>query len=195
VGISTVSIHYVLTDDSVTRRVFPKHGSRIMTTHHPIPRNFLGQSQHSCGSTGSLLSRHGSLRFLAVSPPGNKAESVDLSHETTLYATRRLSFTPFAKRHSRNASNNGGTAGRSLDFFNELYYDARIHEHKKKYVPFHVSPCLCLCVRVRETAKGTLCTHLLNTREGISGSINAGNFLTSCKVYWLASQEGLCSME
>ena len=28
--------------------------------------------------------------------------------------------------------------------------------------------------------------------EGLSGSINAGNFLTSCKVYWLASQEGLC---
>jgi hypothetical protein len=25
----------------------------------------------------------------------------------------------------------------------------------------------------------------------LSGSINAGNFLTSCKVYWLASQEGL----
>ena len=32
--------------------------------------------------------------------------------------------------------------------------------------------------------------------EEFSGSIiNAGNFLTSCKVYWLASQEGLCSME
>jgi len=31
--------------------------------------------------------------------------------------------------------------------------------------------------------------------EGLSGSMNAGNFLTSCKVYWLASQEGLCSME
>ena len=31
--------------------------------------------------------------------------------------------------------------------------------------------------------------------EGLSGSINAGNFLTSWKVYWLASQEGLCSME
>ena len=31
--------------------------------------------------------------------------------------------------------------------------------------------------------------------EGLSGSINAGNFLTSCKVCWLASQEGLCSME
>ena len=31
--------------------------------------------------------------------------------------------------------------------------------------------------------------------EGLSGSINAGNFLANCKVYWLASQEGLCSME
>jgi hypothetical protein len=31
--------------------------------------------------------------------------------------------------------------------------------------------------------------------EELSSSINAGNFLTSCKVYWLASQEGLCSME
>ena len=31
--------------------------------------------------------------------------------------------------------------------------------------------------------------------EGLSGSINAGNFLTSCKVYWLDSQEGLCYME
>jgi hypothetical protein len=31
--------------------------------------------------------------------------------------------------------------------------------------------------------------------EGRSGSINAEDFLTSCKVYWLASQDGLCSME
>jgi hypothetical protein len=31
--------------------------------------------------------------------------------------------------------------------------------------------------------------------EELSGSINAENFLTSCKVYWLASQEGLCSTE
>jgi hypothetical protein len=31
--------------------------------------------------------------------------------------------------------------------------------------------------------------------EEPSSSINAGNFLTSCKVYLLASQEGLCSME
>jgi hypothetical protein len=31
--------------------------------------------------------------------------------------------------------------------------------------------------------------------EELSSSINAGNFLTSGKVYWLTSQEGLCSME
>ena len=31
--------------------------------------------------------------------------------------------------------------------------------------------------------------------EEFSGSINAGHFLTSGKVYWLAYQEGLCSME
>ena len=42
----------------------------------------------------------------------------------------------------------------------------------------------------RDRCKGT-CGY----GEGLSGSINAGNFLTSCKVYWLASQEGLCSME
>ena len=31
--------------------------------------------------------------------------------------------------------------------------------------------------------------------EELLGSINAGNFLSRGKVYWLASQEGLCSME
>jgi hypothetical protein len=31
--------------------------------------------------------------------------------------------------------------------------------------------------------------------EGLSSSINARKFLTCCKVNWLASQEGLCSME
>jgi hypothetical protein len=31
--------------------------------------------------------------------------------------------------------------------------------------------------------------------EELSVFINAGNFLTSCKVYWLASQEELCSKE
>ena len=36
---------------------------------------------------------------------------------------------------------------------------------------------------------------LVGYGEGLWGSINVGNFLTSCKVYWLASQEGLCSME
>ena len=35
----------------------------------------------------------------------------------------------------------------------------------------------------------------LNEGEELSGSIKAGNFLTSGKVYWLASQEGLCSIE
>ena len=37
-----------------------------------------------------------------------------MRHKTTLYGTRRPSSTPFAKRHSRNASNNGGTAGRRV---------------------------------------------------------------------------------
>jgi hypothetical protein len=37
--------------------------------------NFLGQTQHSCNSTGSQLSRHGSLRFVAVLPPENAAEN------------------------------------------------------------------------------------------------------------------------
>jgi hypothetical protein len=31
--------------------------------------------------------------------------------------------------------------------------------------------------------------------EGPLGSINAENFLTSCKVYWLASLDELCPME
>ena len=36
---------------------------------------------------------------------------------------------------------------------------------------------------------------LLGTVRDFRVPINAGNFLTSGKVYWLASQEGLCSME
>jgi hypothetical protein len=35
----------------------------------------------------------------------------------------------------------------------------------------------------------------VGTVRDFLGSIKAGNFLTTCKVYWLASQEGLCSME
>ena len=41
---------------------------------------------------------------------------------------------------------------------------------------------------------GTCGRHLW-VGEELSVSINAGNFLTICKLYWLASQEGLCSME
>ena len=36
---------------------------------------------------------------------------------------------------------------------------------------------------------------LVGTVRNTSGSINARNFLTSGKVYCIASQEGLCSME
>jgi hypothetical protein len=36
---------------------------------------------------------------------------------------------------------------------------------------------------------------LVGTVRDFRVPINAGNFLTSCKVYWLASQDGLCSME
>jgi hypothetical protein len=46
-----------------------------------------------------------------------------------------------------------------------------------------------ICVIVRDSV-GTC-----GNGEELWGSINAGNFLTSCKVDWLASQEGLYSME
>jgi hypothetical protein len=36
---------------------------------------------------------------------------------------------------------------------------------------------------------------LVGTVRNFRGSINARNFLTSCKVYWLASQEGLSPMQ
>ena len=34
----------------------------------------------------------------------------------------------------------------------------------------------------------------VGTVRDFRGSINTGNFLTSCEVYWLISQEGLCFM-
>jgi len=40
VGISTGSVHSILTDDLSMRRVSPKRGSCIMTTHQLIPRNW-----------------------------------------------------------------------------------------------------------------------------------------------------------
>ena len=52
-------------------------GSCIMTMHQLIPRNWFKLSWPNttfCGLTGSLLSRHGSLRFLALPPPENAAE-------------------------------------------------------------------------------------------------------------------------
>jgi len=70
VGISTRSVHSILTDDLAMRRVSAKFMLKLLT----MEQNFLGQTQHSCGSTGSLLSRHGSLQFLAVPPPENAAE-------------------------------------------------------------------------------------------------------------------------
>ena len=84
----------------------PAHSSQPIQT-------FLAK-QHFCGLTGSLLSRHGCLRFLAVPPPERSWKGLDLSHDTILFGTQRPSCIPFAKRHSRNASNNGGTAGRSV---------------------------------------------------------------------------------
>ena len=52
----------VLTDDLAMWRVSEKRGTCIMTTHQLI----LGQTQHSCSSTGSLHSRHGFLRFFGI---------------------------------------------------------------------------------------------------------------------------------
>ena len=110
VGISTGSVHSILTDDLAMRRVSAKRTSSFLATDP----NFLGQTQHSSGSTGSLLSRHGSLRFLALPPPENAAERTrfesrdDIIRNTTakLYSIRKEAF--------RHASNNGRTAGISV---------------------------------------------------------------------------------
>ena len=67
-----------------------ERGRCIMTTHHLIPRNwFLGKTQHPSGSTGSLFSRHGSLRFWLFPRLKTQLKGIDLNHETTLYLTRR----------------------------------------------------------------------------------------------------------
>jgi len=77
VGINTGLVHSIFTDDLAMRRVSAKRGSCIMTTHRSFlatDSNFLGQTQHSCDSTSSLLSRHGSLRFLVLPSPKKAAE-------------------------------------------------------------------------------------------------------------------------
>jgi hypothetical protein len=63
VGISSGLVHSILTDDLAMWRVSAKRTSSCLATDS----NFLGQTQHSCGSTGSL-------RFLAVPPHENTAE-------------------------------------------------------------------------------------------------------------------------
>jgi len=56
------------------------------------------------------------------------------------------------------------------------------------YVSLKLCPLLLRWVKNRNNR------NLCGYGEGLSASINEGNFLTTV-VYWLASQEGLCSME
>jgi len=118
VGINTGSVHSILTDDLSMRRVSAKSGNCIMTTHQLIPRNWFKLSWPN--TTFLWFDRLPTLPtwFLAIfgrSPTWKRSwKELDLSHETTLDATRRPSCTPFAKRHFRNAWNYGGTAGRSM---------------------------------------------------------------------------------
>jgi hypothetical protein len=93
-------------------------GSWIMTTHQLIPRNLFKLSWPN--TTFLWFDRLPTLPtwllvIFGCSPTWKRSwKWLDLSRETTLYRTRWLSCIPFAKRHSRNASNNGGTAGRSV---------------------------------------------------------------------------------
>ena len=95
-----------------------ERGSCIMTTHQLIPRNSFKLSWPN--TTFLWFDRLPTLptwlpAIFGCSPTWKRSwNGLDLSEETTLYGTRRLSCTPFTKRHSRNASNNGGTAGRSV---------------------------------------------------------------------------------
>ena len=63
----------------IVREIHDKAPDKFLATDS----NFFGQTQHSCGSTGFLLSRHGSLRFLAVPPPE------DASERDSIWVTRR----------------------------------------------------------------------------------------------------------
>jgi len=77
VGISTGSVHSILTDHLALWRVSAKFAEaswQRTSSFFATDSKFLGQTQHSCGSTSSLLSRHGSLRLMPVPPPENAAE-------------------------------------------------------------------------------------------------------------------------
>jgi hypothetical protein len=118
VEISTSSIHSILTDELSMRWVSAKRGSCIIITHQLIPRKWFQLSWPN--TTFLWFDRLPTLPICLLAIFGyfpiwkRSWKGLDLSHETTLYGTRRQSCTPFAKRHSRNASNNGGTAGRSV---------------------------------------------------------------------------------
>ena len=99
------------------RRVSAKRGNCIMTTHQLIPRNWFKVSWPN--TTFLWFDRLPTFPswLLAIFGCSNtwkgSWKGLDLTHERT-YGTRWPSFTQFTKRHSRNASNNGETAGRSV---------------------------------------------------------------------------------
>jgi hypothetical protein len=84
--------------------VSAKRGSCIMTTHQLIPRNWFKLSWPN--TTFLWFDRLPALptwvlAIFGCSPTWKRSlKGLDLSHEKTLYGTRRPCCTPFAKRHS-----------------------------------------------------------------------------------------------
>jgi len=95
-----------------------ERGSCIMTMHKLIPRNWFKLSWPN--TTFLWFNRLPTLPTWLLAIVGRSPtwkcswKGPDLSHEMALYGTWQTSCTPFAKRHSRNASNNDGTTGRSV---------------------------------------------------------------------------------
>jgi len=95
-----------------------EHGSFMMTTHQLIPRNWLKLSWPN--TTFRWFDRLPTLPTWLLAIFGcsltwkRSWKGLNLSHTTKLFGTRRPSCIPFAKRHSRNALNNGWTTGRSV---------------------------------------------------------------------------------
>jgi hypothetical protein len=121
-----------LTDDLAMR----ERGSCIMTTHQLIPSNWFNKLSWP-NITFLWFERLHTLptwvlEIFGCSPTWKRSwKELDLSHETTLYGTRRPSCNPFAKRHSRNAQENGGTAGRSVFSHKETtdtFWTAHVHD-------------------------------------------------------------------